>query len=294
MTEMRIATGQHSTWKTTDGVFEVAREIGVATLAGAAAGFLAAGVGGRLAMRVSGFMFAQDHPNRLAFAESGAKVGEITADGTIFLLFFGTLMGVAGAYIYATIKPWLPGRAIVRGFLFGLVALALLSAVSIDRGNDDFQRLGSVRVNVLIFASLFLIYGVLIALFESLLAKRLPMNLNQMGRGIHLKTIVAYAFLIGGIVVGLIATQVLLTVLVVAFLVASSAFERLQLSLIMAAALILFPAYLLLVPLVREHGYRFALRERRAVTAALGGGMAVILIASTAVTAYSLADILSI
>ncbi len=114
-----------------------------------------------------------------------------------------------------------------------------------------------------------------------------------MGRGINLKTIVAYAVLIGGIVVGLIAAQVLLTVLLVAFLEASSAFERLQISLILAAALILLPAYLLLVPLVKEHGYRFALRERPRVTAALSGAMAVILIASTAVTAYSLADILS-
>ncbi len=160
-------SGDLQSFLTFDRLFEAGRGIGVATLAGIPAGFLAAGVGSRLAMRVSGFMFAQDHPNRLAFAESGAKVGEITAGGTIFLLVFGTFMGVAGAYFYATLKPWLPGRAVVRGFLFGLVALALLSAASIDRANDDFQRLGSVRVNVLLFASLFLIYGVLIALFDA-------------------------------------------------------------------------------------------------------------------------------
>jgi hypothetical protein len=74
---------------------------GSSKLAGIPAGFLAAGVGSRLAMRVSGFMFAQDHPSRFAFAESGAKVGEIAVGGSIFPLVFGTLPGVIGAYFYA-------------------------------------------------------------------------------------------------------------------------------------------------------------------------------------------------
>jgi hypothetical protein len=68
-------------------------------------------------------MFSRDHPGRFAITENGNQVGEITAGGTIFLVIFGTVLGIMGAYFYVGLKPWLPGNLAVRGLCFGVLLL---------------------------------------------------------------------------------------------------------------------------------------------------------------------------
>ena len=287
----RPVAGSLQTALTSDRLFEAGRSIGVATLAGGLAGLLAAGAGSRLAMRASGFMFARDNPGSLAFTESGAKVGEITAGGTIFLLLFGTVLGLMGAYFYATLKPWLPGRALVRGLLFGLVALAILSPFALERGNDDFQRLGDVRVNVALFALLFIVYGLLISLLDAGIDRVLPKRVARSWPG--LTQAIRSIVLIGGIALSLFMIQSLVVFMLAAIVGADSEVERLQHGLILVATLTLFPIYLFLRPIERDGGSHALNRRGGRVQKIVYGGFASILLACAAATVQAVVTILN-
>ena len=80
----RVDATVTSRWTT---VAELVREFAVGGLAGVVSGFLVAGVGGRLAMRLIA-MVAPD--NRIGLrTEGGAIVGEVTLSGTVD--FLGTV-----------------------------------------------------------------------------------------------------------------------------------------------------------------------------------------------------------
>ncbi len=264
----------------------------MATLAGIPAGFLVAGVGSRLAMRASGFMFTRDNPNTLAFTEAEARVGEITAEGTTFLLVFGTVLGLMAAYFYATLKPWLPGNALIRGLLFGLVALALMSPFALDRGNEDFQRFGDVRVNVALFASLFFVYGLLIALLDAALDRALPAKPKLSGPGLKLKQAISSVVLIAGIGLGLLMVQILATFLLVAAVGAESFFERFQIGLIFATLLVLLPAFLLFPLVAHGDGSHRAGHVKIPVRTIVYGSFALILAVGAATTAQTVITML--
>ena len=264
--------------------------MGVATLAGIPAGFLAAGVGSWLVMRASGFMFARDNPNSLAFTEAGERVGEISAGGTIFLLVFGTLLGIMGAYFVAMIKLWLPGGAFVRGPPFGLVSLALLSPFALDRGNDDFQRFGDVRVNVTLFVSLFLVYGLLISISDAWLDPALPEKLELSWPVVKLKQAIQSIVLIAGTALGLLMMQIPVMFVLVAIVGADSHAERLQLGLIFVAALALLTIYLPGIPGEPAGDTHSPVRSRSKITY---GSLGLILMLSAAATGHAVIALVS-
>lgn len=282
-----LAEQQHSTF-TIDAFLVGFRAIGVATLAGIVAGFLAAGVGSRLAMRVSGFMFSRDHPGGFATTDAGNRVGEITAEGTIFLLIFGTILGIMGAYFYAGIKPWLPGPVMLRGLLFGFLLLILLSVMGLETGNDDFQRFGSVTANVLLFSSLFVLYGLLIAPFEAWFDRVLPDSLESTQRDQNVKTIVAFVVLVGGTAIGLTFLPILVVFTFIGLAGGEDAAERLRFGIVIAAIVILLLDYLFLLPAVKEGGYRATIREHRSLASITGGGALLVLIVGVIATSYAI------
>ena len=137
------------------------RAIGVCVLAGMIAGAVVGGVGGRAAMRISGYLYEREHPGRFAITESsGEPVGQISLEGTLSLLIEVTLFdGLPGGLLYLLVAPWLPGGRRARGLAFAGVLLAIAGAVVITSNNSDFRRLGSPLLNIAMFAALIAGYG---------------------------------------------------------------------------------------------------------------------------------------
>src|SRR5687767_10623634 len=105
-----------------DRVRDALRHVGIGVVAGIPVGILVVGVGGRLAMRVSGFLSGPEHVGMRT--EFGGAVGTITFEGTMFLVtFFGVAAGSAGGVLYAGLRPALGRAGRWRGALFGVITL---------------------------------------------------------------------------------------------------------------------------------------------------------------------------
>ena len=143
----------------------VLRVIGVCVLAGMIAGGVVGGIGGRAAMRVSGYLFEREFPGLVVTTESsGEVVGRITLDGTLSLIIEMVLFyGLPGGLLYLLVAPWLPRTPALRGLAFGGVQLALAGAFVITSDNSDFRRLGSPVLNVAMFAAIIFGYGLAVA-----------------------------------------------------------------------------------------------------------------------------------
>ena len=137
------------------------RYLGVALAAGLTAGVLAAGAGGRLAMR----LLALTSPEaKGSFTDAAEIVGEITAGGTLgFIVFAGLPAGFVSAVLYALVRPVLPtGRA--GGVILGLLLL-LFAGTTIDPlrpDNRDFVLLGPSWLAVLVFSALAVFQGLVV------------------------------------------------------------------------------------------------------------------------------------
>lgn len=122
---------------------------------------LVGGIGGRLVMRVSGFVTAPELIG--SRTENGNLLGEITLPGTLALVVFvGLPAGFAGGWLYALLRPSLAWAARWRGLAYGLVLLAFAGSTFIDANNFDFRRFGPAALNVALFALLFVLFGVAI------------------------------------------------------------------------------------------------------------------------------------
>jgi hypothetical protein len=142
-------------------LLRLGRQLGIASLAGVISGFFVAGVLGRIAMRVAGFM---SRPELIGVpTAAGNRVGEITLAGTIALaVFIGIGFGAIGGVLYAAAEPWLRGRR-GKGLIFGAALLLALGFAAIEPENFDFERFGFAPLNVAMFALLFIAFGVSIA-----------------------------------------------------------------------------------------------------------------------------------
>jgi hypothetical protein len=132
--------------------------VAVGTLAGVVAG-LATGLGSRFAMRIAGFTARATG----GVTEGGFTVGEITLGGTIFLCLFSGFLGIWGGLAYQALPPWpRPKSARVRGLGLGVLFLVMFGSVVIESVNPDFRVIGFPTLNVVTFASLFMLFGVVL------------------------------------------------------------------------------------------------------------------------------------
>ena len=150
----------------------LARSITVGVLAGFLAGMLTGGLGSRVVMRISGMAAGSGMQGVLT--EQEAVVGEITGGGTFFLIFFGGFLGVIGGLTYAGIRPWVAGAGKWRGVFFGVFLLATLGWVIIEGDNQDFHLFGPPLLNIALFASLFILFGVAVSPLFDWIAGWLP------------------------------------------------------------------------------------------------------------------------
>jgi hypothetical protein len=147
----------------------------LAVVSGVGAGLLIAGAGGRLAMRLLAATADDAAQGRLTEAEE--IVGRISTGGTIgFILFTGLFFGSVSGVIYLVIRRWLPaGR--VGGLIYG-VLLLVLAATRIDPlrvDNTDFDIVGPGWLAVVVFGSLVIAHGMLVAALAGRYSQTLPL-----------------------------------------------------------------------------------------------------------------------
>ena len=129
-------------------------------------------------MRISALMA---DPCAGIVTENGNACGKFTAGGTAGLIFFGVLFsGIPGGLVYTAASPWLRPFGRLRGPAFGIAAFALGGFTVIEGDNPDFQRFGSPGFNVIMFAVLFLIFGLVAAPVYDAVVRRVP-NLPPSG-----------------------------------------------------------------------------------------------------------------
>ena len=136
-----------------------ARSVCIALVAGAIAGVLVGGLGGRLAMRI---MAATSGGNAQgAITQADEVVGRITLDGTVGLVtFVGVGVGTGAAFLYVLLRRWLPRRAWISGLLFGLLLLAAFGRFEpVDPNSRDFVILSPVWLAVVMFTMLLPLFG---------------------------------------------------------------------------------------------------------------------------------------
>jgi hypothetical protein len=151
----------------------LARYAGVMAAVGVVAGLLAAGAGGRLAMRLLALTSSGMHRT---LTEGGATIGEITIAGTIsFVTFVGVTSGLLSGALFALIRPLLPrGRA--GGLALGAILLVLAGSriEPLRSDNVDFALVGPDWLSVLLFAVLALFQGMLVVALAARLSGSAP------------------------------------------------------------------------------------------------------------------------
>jgi len=148
------------------------REAAIVVVGSGIAGALVGGLASRVVMRVAALAAPEI---RGTLTENGNVIGEITLEGTIALMIFAGLSStVFGAGAFVVARPWLPRRTVPRGLIFGVFLLALTGAAVVDAGNADFVVLGDRLLNVTMFSSLFIAFGLVASSAFAVLERRVP------------------------------------------------------------------------------------------------------------------------
>jgi hypothetical protein len=148
------------------------RQTAIVVVGCGVAGALAGGVGSRLVMRL-GALAAPEV--RGVLTENGNAVGDITFPGTIGLMVFaGMASAIFGAGAYTVAGPWLPRSTPARGLVFGGFLLALMGSTIVDPANPDFVILSDRALNVAMFSSLFIVFGIVASGTVAILDSRVP------------------------------------------------------------------------------------------------------------------------
>jgi hypothetical protein len=149
--------------------------VNLAVAAGAGAGVMAAGAGGRLVMRLLAAVAGDGAQGRVT--EASEVVGRITVEGTVaFVIFTGLFFGAATGGFYLLVRRWLPaGRA--GGLAYGglLLVLAGTRLDPLREGNPDFDLVGPGWLSVLAFSALVLFHGMLVAALAGRVGRAVPL-----------------------------------------------------------------------------------------------------------------------
>ncbi len=147
----------------------------LAVVSGVGSGILVAGTGGRLAMRLLAATAREAAQGRVT--EADEVVGRISTGGTVgFIVFTALFFGMSSGVVYLLVRRWLP-----HGRLGGLTYGALLLVVAATRidplraGNPDFDIVGPGWLAVLVFGTLVIVHGMLVAAVAGRYSQVLPM-----------------------------------------------------------------------------------------------------------------------
>ncbi len=127
--------------------------------AGLIAGFFVAGLGSRIAMLIIALV---DPSTEGALTQDQFIVGDRSLSDTMNLILLGTFLGVVGAFIYLGMRRWMPIPRSIRGLAFGYGALVTGGNLLINPDSVDFRTFEPVLLSIALFASLFLLWGVVL------------------------------------------------------------------------------------------------------------------------------------
>ena len=149
-----------------------ARYVLVCLGAGLGAGLIAAGAGGRIVMRLLAITSPDAHG---AITEAEARIGEITAGGTLgFVIFVGLPAGALIAVLYAVAGPLVRGGR-TGGAVLGAILLILIGTNEPLRSeNFDFNLVGPDWLSILCFTALALFQGALTVAIAARLSRGVP------------------------------------------------------------------------------------------------------------------------
>jgi hypothetical protein len=101
-------------------------------------------------------------------------VGAQTLSGTFNLFGACSVIGIFGGLMYIVLRRWIPAPHGLKGLLFGTGLLALVGFVLINTGDADFIMFEPAWAVVLMFALIFVLYGVVVGPVASWLAPEPP------------------------------------------------------------------------------------------------------------------------
>lgn len=140
----------------------------VGGLAGFPAGLLTLGVGSRLAMRIAAVAAGSAAQGRET--EAGAIVGQITFEGTAFLVGAGAMVGVLLGVVYMALRRWMPHR----GEIYGAFLTLTVSARLVSDENIDFKILGNPTLSMVMLLVLGLLFGLVFVPLAEAIERRMP------------------------------------------------------------------------------------------------------------------------
>lgn len=151
------------------------RHVVISILGGVVSGLLFLGPVARLAMRLLAATAGDSAQGRVTEAQE--VVGAITVDGTIGLvLFIGLGFGLVSSIVYAVARPFLPAGP-VGGAVLG-VALLVVAGPTLDpirADNPDFGIVGPGWLALLVFLTMAVTQGVLLAVVHARLSHVVPL-----------------------------------------------------------------------------------------------------------------------
>lgn len=143
--------------------------LAASALSGALTGAVIGGLGARLAMR--------------GVALIGRMEPSFTLGGTLGICIMGAILGLLGGVLLGLVWRWLPGRALVKGAIFGGI-LAVLVAILFLRVSGGELDLAAAPVRAALFAWIPLAWGATTGWLYARLAPRLAgANTRQVGLG---------------------------------------------------------------------------------------------------------------
>ena len=148
------------------GLLRSARTLAACLFAGAVAGLLVGGLGGRLVMRI---LAVAEDGNRRITTDAGFVSGTFSLSGTVELVGFVTVFtGFAGGVLYVLVRRWLPSKMRWRIPAWGLLLLLFSRGFPID-DSFDFRVFGPAGLAVALFG----LFPFLYAAVQVPLAERL-------------------------------------------------------------------------------------------------------------------------
>ena len=192
---------------------DVLARAGAMGLAGALSGLVALGVGSRLAMRLLALSSGQIGSG--VRPESGAVPGELTVEGTMFLLVAGTFIGMALAvFVGVLLDRWLPREGARRALLITLLCGAVPAMVLLDPANRDFGRFGPTWFAVALFVLCAAGYGMLVTVLSPRFTARARSGKRIIWIMLGMAGLAAMLAMSAGLGTALIAGPVVLVVVV--------------------------------------------------------------------------------
>lgn len=137
------------TWA--DDLLVAARRFAAITVAGAVAGVLVGGVGGRLAM----LAIARLNPQATGrLSDDGFRMGTFTVSGSFSLLTTGLFLGVLAAVLYALLRHLMIGPVWFRRLSISLGPAVVVGSMLVHTEGVDFTLLQPAALSIAMFVAL--------------------------------------------------------------------------------------------------------------------------------------------